>query len=176
MSQEYNPIVRTFGRFRAALLSGGEVARRDVRPATPLESVLPVESRRATWRRLHRQGFRLPPLRLSRRDDNRNFVGVLRATVAFALCLQRWSGLLVALPLGLVTYWVSRRRAVEFPPGLRTVGEAVFYLTSVREHKSSGYRWTRHEIALKVRRIVAESVGLPLDAVQERTTLAEVWL
>jgi hypothetical protein len=81
---------------------------------------------------------------------------------------------MLALPLGLAEHWLSRRRAVHFPFGLRTVGEVVLYLTSFREHKSSGYRWTRNEIATKVRLIFAESLGLPLDAVRPESTLAEL--
>jgi hypothetical protein len=50
----------------------------------------------------------------------------------------------------------------------------VLYLTSFREHRGSGYRWTRNEIATKVRLIVAESLGVPLDAVQPETTLEEL--
>jgi hypothetical protein len=74
----------------------------------------------------------------------------------------------------MVVYWAGRRRAVHFPLGLRTVGELVIYATPFGEHKDSGYRWTRNEIALKVRMTVAESVGLPLEAIQPETKLAEL--
>ncbi len=45
--QTYNPIVRTFGQVRAALLSSCDVARRDIRPDTPLVYLLPEAERRA---------------------------------------------------------------------------------------------------------------------------------
>jgi hypothetical protein len=99
---------------------------------------------------------------------------IVGATVKFALALQRWYALLLALPVTMVVYWAGRRRAVHFPLGLRTVGELVIYATHFGEHKDSGYRWTRNEIALKVRMIVAESVGLPLEAIQPETKLAEL--
>jgi hypothetical protein len=89
--------------------------------------------------------------------------------------LQRWYALLLAIPLVLVVHWASRRRAVQFPLGLRSVGEMVIYATCFAEHKGSGYRWTRNEIALKVRMIVAESAGLPLEAIQPETKLAELF-
>jgi hypothetical protein len=50
----------------------------------------------------------------------------------------------------------------------------VLYLTCFREHKASGYRWTRNEIATKVRLVIAESLGLDLEAVQPEQTLAEL--
>ena len=100
---------------------------------------------------------------------------MLTATLKSALYLQRWYALFVALPVTILVYWTSRRRAVHFPLGLRTVGEFVIYLTRFGDHKESGYRWTRNEITLKVRMIVAESVGLPLEAVQPETRLTELW-
>ncbi len=50
----------------------------------------------------------------------------------------------------------------------------VIYVTHFGEHRDSGYRWTRNEIALKVRMVVAQSVGLPLEAVQPETKLFEL--
>src|SRR5262249_7512827 len=69
---------------------------------------------------------------------------------------------------------VSRRRAVHLPLGLRTVGELVLYSTCFREHRGSGYRWTANEVATKVRLVLAESLGVPLDAVRPENTLAEM--
>jgi len=174
MAPGYNPLVRTFGRFRAGLVSSLGLARHQVHPRAPLETLIPVHRRREVWRRLRRQGLRVPALRLAPRERAWEVFGVVKTAVSFALWLQKWPALLAAFPLGLVAYRVSRRRAVHFPLGLRTVGEMVLYLTSFREHSSSGYRWTRNEIATKVRLIVAESLGLPLDAVRPEKTLAEL--
>jgi hypothetical protein len=174
MSDAYNPIVRTFCRLRAGLIDGLGVARHEVRPGTPLEDILPVERRREVWGRLQRQGLRLPALELSERDFRLGFWTVLRATVSAAVYLRSWYALFLALPLAVVVNRVNRRRAVHFPLGLRTVGEMVIFVTSFNEHKDGGYRWTRNEIALKVRMTVAESVGLPLDAVRPETRLADL--
>jgi hypothetical protein len=174
VAQQYNPIVRTFGRFRAGLLDSLGVDRDEIRPDTPLEDLIPAHERREVWRRLRRQGLRMPALELTAADRAWEFFGVLKMTASLALALQRGAGLLAALPLGLLAYWASRRRAVLFPLGLRTVGEMVLYLTSFPEHKASGYRWTYNEVAFKVRLVVAESLGLPLDAVHPDDTLAEL--
>lgn len=170
----YSPIVRTFCRFRAGLLASLDVARHDVRPATPLESLLPVERRRAVWEQLRREYLRLPELELSARDRRRNLLSITRMVVSAAVSLRSWQALLLAFPLALAVHWATRRRAVHFPLGLKTVGEVVIYATSFPEHKDSGYRWTRNEIALKVRMIVAESAGLPLEAIQPETRFAEL--
>src|SRR6185312_12661209 len=174
MPAAYNPIVRNFCRLRAGLVDQLGVARHEVRPGTTLDALLPIRVRREVWEQLRRQGLRLPALELSGRDHTRNFWVVLRATVSSAVYLQRWSALILAVPLAMVVAWVTRRRAVHFPLGLRTVGELAIYATPFGEHKDSGYRWTRNEIALKVRMTVAESVGLPLEEVQPETKLNEL--
>jgi len=81
---------------------------------------------------------------------------------------------LLALPVGVVVYWISRPRAVEFPLCVKTVGELAVYLTSYRDHRDSGYRWTDEEVAAKVRMIIADWAGLPFDAVRPETTFEEL--
>jgi hypothetical protein len=174
MSYKYNPIVRTFSKLRAELLNNLAIPRHDVRPDTPLAALLPAERRREIWMRLQRRGFPLPPLELPPEERRRNAIGVARAAVGLALSLQRLAGLLLAIPLTLVAYCASRPKAVLFPLGLRTVGEVVLYLTSFREHKSSGYRWTKNEISIKVRLIFAMNLGLHLTAVQPHHTMADL--
>ena len=99
---------------------------------------------------------------------------MLKATASTALYFQRWYALLVAFPVALVVYSINRHRAVHIPLGLKTVGEMVIYATCFAEHKASGYRWTKNEIALKVRMTIAESTGRSLDAIQPETKLAEL--
>jgi hypothetical protein len=49
-----------------------------------------------------------------------------------------------------------------YSPIMRTYCRFRSVLTnSLSEHKHSGYRWTRNEISMKVRMIVAESAGKP---------------
>jgi hypothetical protein len=174
MTDAYSPIVRTFCRLRSGLTKNPGVARHDVRPATPLDEILPTATRRGAWKQLQRQGLRLPDLEFSGQDHWRNFWIVLKATGSSALHLQSWYALLFALPLMFIVSRARRHRAVQFPLGLSTVGELVIYATQFSEHKDSGYRWTRNEIAMKVRMIVAESVGMPLEAIQPDTKLLEL--
>jgi hypothetical protein len=63
---------------------------------------------------------------------------------------------------------------VQLPLGLTTVGELVLGMTCFAEHKASGYRWTRNEIELKVRLILADSLGLPLEDIRPECSLQEL--
>jgi hypothetical protein len=175
MPDSYNPIVRTFARFRSALLHSLGVPRNEVRPGADLETLIPIPMRRAVWRTLRREGLRVPFLQLTPLESRLRTAVVLKTALSFLLWPQQWPALLVAVPLGVLEYWASRRRAVHIPIGLKTVGELVLYLTSFREHRASGYRWTRNEIATKVRLIFAENLGVPLDAVQPETPLEELF-
>ncbi|WP_149114076.1 acyl carrier protein [Limnoglobus roseus] len=60
------------------------------------------------------------------------------------------------------------------PPFVRTVGELTMYGTRFREHVSSGYSWSHGDVTLKVRLIVAEALGLPLEQVRPETTFVEL--
>jgi hypothetical protein len=174
MTEAYNPIMRTFCQFRAGLLDCVDVDRREIRPSTPLESLLPEPSRRAVWRSLRLRGLWPPSLEFSRRDHRRMTWGVLRVAVSLAITLRNWTALLLVFPLAMIVYRANRRRAVRLPLGLTTVGELVIYMTRFGEHKDSAYRWTRNEIELKVRLIIAESLGLDLDDVRPESTLNEL--
>jgi hypothetical protein len=174
MSEGYSPIVRTFCRLRSGLIKNAGIARHDVRPATPLDAILPTQVRRGAWKQLQRQGLTLPDLEFSKKEHWRNFLIALKATGSSALHLQSWYALFFAIPLMFIVSGVRRHRVVQIPLGMTTVGELVIYATRFSEHENSGYRWTRNEIALKVRMIVAESVGMPLEAIQPETRLVEL--
>lgn len=174
MTVYYNPIVRSFTRLRRELVRAADVPRHRIRPHAPLDELIPQCGRRAAWSRLKQNGLKVPPLELSRRTRRFTLTVVLLGTVAVALGVQAWGGLLAIIPLALLVLVASRPRAVEFPLGLRTAGELALYLTRFNEHRESGYRWTPNEVAAKVRMVIAESLGLPLDRVRPECTLAEL--
>jgi hypothetical protein len=174
MPESYSPIMRTFCQFRAGVLSCIDIDRHEIRPGTPLEVLLPEPSRRAVWEQLHRRGLRLPSLEFSERDKRRMTWAILRGTASAAVTLRSWAALLVAVPIAMAVFRANRRRAIGLPLGMKTVGELVIYMTRFSEHKESGYRWTRNEIELKVRLIVAECLGIDLDAVRPECTFAEL--
>ena len=118
--------------------------------------------------------MKLPPLELPRWPARVSFTAVMVTPVGVAVVLGHWIGLCSVVPLCALSFLVSRPWCVAFPIGLRTVGELGLCLTSYAEHRGSGYRWTRNEVAMKVRMIVAGSLALRLDEVRPETTWAEL--
>jgi hypothetical protein len=174
MAPAYNPIIRTFCRFRAVLVDSLGVDRRLVHPRTPLDVLIPAARRAEALERLREAWLRAPAL--ERRIQQYPLCGVVAVAVSLvgivSMALQSWLVFLAALPLlfGLVVlaFRVRRTRVVPVPLGPRTVGEMVIFLTRFGEHP--GYRFSRNEIALKVRLVVAGSVGVPVDQVGEETS------
>jgi hypothetical protein len=161
-------------RLRAALPDCLDTLHPDARPETPLETLFPVAQRREAWRRLGRQGFRLPPLHLPAEEDRRIWLRVLRVVGSLVLWLRWWPALVLALPLAVLFYRLSRHRAVEFPACVKTVGELALYLTPYRDQREGGCRWTDEEVAAKVRMVVADWAGLPFEEVRPEMTFEEL--
>jgi hypothetical protein len=174
MAGHYNPVVRTFARLRAEMVRATGLPRHRIRPHVALEELIPRSGRRVAWRRLRRDGLTLPPLELSRPVRRFTRAVVLFGVTAVALGLQTWVGLQAVAPLGLLAALATRPWAVEFALGMRTAGELSLYLTRFGEHRESGYRWTSNEVTTKVRMVIAESLGLPLDRVRPECTWAEL--
>lgn len=164
----YNPIVRTFNRLRAALTAATGVDRREVRPDTPLESLLPREYRRELWPFLRESGLPVGPLVPSGRACA---AGCLLPAIiaAGAVGSETWPGLLLVVPAWLAVLWVGRPVAVEFPFAARTVGQLVLELTDPIEMRVAGRKWAESEIELKVRMIVADWAGMKLEDVTRKT-------
>lgn len=174
MRTTYIPIVRTFCRLRADLVAALGVARHAVRPDTHLIDLLPIERRRDVWRRLRQEGLALPPLDHSPADLLTAAATACKTAAGLALALESWYALLSLVPITALIGAAFRHRAVYFPLGITTVGELVIYLTSYRDHAASGYRWTRAEIALKVRFTVGEALGYTLEDVTEDRSFVEL--
>jgi hypothetical protein len=104
-------------------------------------------------------------------------VGVLVWTSVFiiAMCFSAFQfgcewPLLLALPLVFFdAFRASRRWATELPPFIETVGELAVYGIRFADHGGSGYQWSHGDIELKVRLIIAESLGMMLESVRPET-------
>jgi hypothetical protein len=168
----YNPIVRVFGQLRSALAEATGSPSRAIRPGTKLEWVLPLERRRELWRAMRRNGVRLPALELPRPVGW--FVGPSLIVLSFAaaFALGHPAGCLTGIPALLLFVLLSRPWQTTFPAGLRTVGELTLYITDSVEHRASGYKWTRNEIAFKVRVVLAEALNVPLDRIELKSRLS----
>src|SRR5262245_31547095 len=104
MTEFYNPIVRTFNRLRAGLLASLDVPREVIRPATPLEMLIPVERRREIWDTLGRGGLNVPALGLPNSIENASVVAWLATTASFALWLHEWTALLSGYSFARILY------------------------------------------------------------------------
>jgi len=166
MSHYYNPIVRNFCTLRASLEECLPLSRREVHPRTLIQDIVPADKRREVWQRLRQRGLPVPALTRSGRVTALAIIGVLVLALPSALTLRNWFVLIILLQLALKAIWLARPWAVHIPFGIQTLGELALYATPFKEHKHSGYRWTRNEISFRVRLIVAEAMGLPLDHVQ----------
>lgn len=162
----YNPIVRAFGATRAALCGALKVPRSAVRAGTVLAELVPVRDRRRTWAALRRAGVRVPCLELSGFSSAVFAQLVLLAVVvSYGATRSPWLAAATFVAACVAARAASRPWAVHIPGCVRTVGELAVYGTRFAEHAASGHRWTRGEVALKTRILVAASGGLTLDAV-----------
>jgi hypothetical protein len=180
MNGYYNPIVRTFGLCRRVLMEATGLPRQCFRPDTRLDDLLPAHLAGEVFAALRRAGLRPPAvMTLS------TALGCLALFVAGPGLVGwgmggPWTGLAAAASallfpafLLIVSLIPATRRAGVRPDGGMTLGELAVHCTSYREHKASGYRWSRGDIALKVRLIVADHAGAPLSRVREETRFVD---
>ncbi|MBI2804040.1 MAG: hypothetical protein HYX68_03550 [Planctomycetes bacterium] len=171
----YNPIIRNFCRLRRVLVETLGLPRAAVRPSAKLANLIPPSERRRVWEALRRENLDIGELSLS--------IGQLGSCLAVMLawmlggCLV-WRGgwfvfLLSGLLLGLLVAEILLRRfSREIYPSL-TVGDAVLATTKCDECREAGYRLTRNEIFLKVRRVVAHAAGVDPSEITPATSFTE---
>lgn len=192
----YNPIVRTFCRIRAALMEAG-VDRSRITPDALLEDLL-QPNQRVTFRRAlvtrgvatRRAAIGVAPTTVEALSPLLLLVillcGVLMlvATVAGSPIIAL---LLFSLVISLLAVSVFRltdeirlpdsafgaQAAIPESPEDGSIGELTLRLTRFGDHKASGYRFSRNEIAFKVKRIVSEQLGIPLEQITDDLEFAD---
>jgi hypothetical protein len=174
MVSHYNPIVRTFDQLKDVLSRMTDTPAEQIVPGESLEKLLPLEVRRALWRELRREGLDVPGLQLPSAFGLTAAGSVLLRTLTLTVLLRNLWALLTGLPLGVVTFLLTRPWAVRFPLGLRTAGELALWATRYSDHTDSGYNWTEEEIATKVRMVLAVSLNRQLDEIHMESTLDEL--
>ena len=192
----YNPIVRTFCRIRAALVKAG-VDRRKVTPDALLEDLLPADQRIAFRRELVDKGVTTKWTAASVSPTTAesilsNFLLVVLAFGLIALFAVLTGSLIggvlvfgvIAFLAAILIYRSAKSTAlpdsaftVQAPipesPEYGSIGELTLRLTKCGDHKASGYRFTRNEIAFKVKRIVSEQLGIPLEQITDDLEFAD---
>jgi hypothetical protein len=176
---EYNPIVRTFNQVRTAILAVTDTPRGHIRPSATLASVIPPERWEAVGAELQRRGLPRPYWTPPPRDDLEP--GCASAGAAPSIGQMLGSGwllvrlwLLVRVPLNLLLGMADPGREVEWSLGRWTVGDLAVYCTSFPAHRACGYHWSRGDIALKVRLIVAVWLGVAPEKVREDASLIDL--
>jgi hypothetical protein len=130
--------------------------------------------RREVWRRLRREGFRVPALELSTPAALSSTLLVLKLSAAFASWLQSRLATCVIVPIGFIIFRVNRRWAVHFPENWLTVGELALRLTPFGDHMGSGGWWTQEDISQKVRLVLAECLNIDAKDIRPESTLREL--
>ncbi|MBX9581551.1 MAG: hypothetical protein K2X87_14720 [Gemmataceae bacterium] len=176
MSEWYNPIVRTFNRYRVALRESAGLPRERVVASARLDALIPRDQRRAVWAGLRARGLETPDLELSTATRAGWTVAVLAVAGAVGVWVGNgWAAAAVIIPACYVAFRLSRPWAKSFPPYVRTVGELTVYGTRFADHAGSGYRWSHADILLKVRLAIAEMLGRPPDQIRRDSKLFELF-
>lgn len=179
------PMMRKFFEVRDHLAQLWSLQRKDIRPSTRIESIVPRKRRRA-WESLRKRHPWLPELVLKPGMDRTmlliaagSFFGCLVLLIA---CIARLgAGLGVAVGLMIAAMWTAflvalyRRAATQLPDSLQTVGDMARRLTAISmPHDGGGQRllWQLHVVD-EVRRLTAEFLGLPLEKVKPESRFVE---
>jgi acyl carrier protein len=164
---------RMFYRVRRILTATLGAPRRAVRPAARFEDVVSRHQRRRIWQLLRAEGLMLPGLRLSRIAQ--------RVTTALAILSSTWlglcsGGLVPALALAVLLGWVAwlatRPLAVHVSCGDGTLRAVVLSGSPFRANDRAS-SLPDQAIAARVRHIISESLGVPLEEVRDEASFVE---
>jgi acyl carrier protein len=161
---------RAFYRLRKALIECGVAGRKDVAPKTALESLIPKHDRKAIWDALaHSMRCKLPQLE---RPDGLCAVLIAGSAVT-SLCLialgavqsdsgWTWWSVLGGAAVPILSFALSRPRAIEFRQGCQTVGGLVEWLREEQRPRFAGADrvWTEREVWETISGLLVEMQGL----------------
>ncbi|MGL4462936.1 MAG: hypothetical protein ACRDD1_15565 [Planctomycetia bacterium] len=178
MTGGYNPIVRSYNRYRAAL---GEIlgaSRRDLRPGARLDNLVPPERRKEVWKELRARGLDMPDLYDATPPAgcplHSSMLLCIASAAVWLLTGFLWIAMVFAAFAVLIMDSISKRwvEELEIPPYCRTVGELTVYGVHYKDHPDA--RWSHATLSLKVRMIVAEVYWLKLDEIRPETRLVDL--
>lgn len=160
---------RSFYELRRQMLALLPLRRRDIRPDTALEQIIPRRRRRSVWRHLRKAGLKLPSLCLSWRA-----VAMTACAVAAITAFSAWHTASRNWPLWFIAYsllaaLVTRPLAQTLPVGATTVGEAALLLAKPPENSPACL--TRAEVTQRVRLIISSQLAIPLEQLNDDTDL-----
>lgn len=185
----YNPIVRTFCRLRSALIDLG-IEPRAITPRTPLAMLDSQISVSALRSKLYDCGLlEVPSIpEWDARTGNPLTIATLLVVLIGGLYALASFGasavFLIPFAVALIPFvWWLEHRVIAKPAsrldeawvqGLGTVGHLTIWLTHFGTLRESGYQFTRNEISLKVRMIVAHWLHIPIEEIREETLFVDL--
>jgi hypothetical protein len=90
------------------------------------------------------------------------------------LALRTWFAILSIVELTFLAYKLTRPLAIHPPQCCTTVGQAALCLRNIRTPDGRVVGWTREEIAERVRMMIAEVAGLPIQQMTDDTNLIDL--
>ena len=172
---KYNPFSRNFYLIRRVLIETLNLPRHAVRPSAKLAELIPHGQRQLVLDRLRREKLDVETITVL---PGRWILFVMAALVIWILftlelAMSCWFVVPGALLVAVVTgKGLGYLFAMDIDPAF-TVGDVVLALTSPSKCQEAGYRLTRNEIFLKVRRIVASNFGVDPSQIKAETNFVE---
>jgi acyl carrier protein len=169
---------RTFYALRRTLMADFACTRRQVKPDVLLESLIPRPNRRAAWQRtqaalqskswpeLHRPAWLVIIL----------FVVFAGSSIGFwAAGLPPWAAALLGVVPWRLALIATKPFRTEFPQSCLTAGELARFLVGHAPGllAPTGRVWTREEVAVTVRRLTIEHLGLRPEQYREDARFVE---
>ena len=169
---------KAFYAVRRVVMKEFGTQRAQVKPDTALESLIPRPNRRAAWRRTQEmlEAESLPELLRPTW-----VVAVLAAVYAggVGVCwlagLPFWASAMAGVVPWRLAHVATRAFRTEFPASCRTAGELAQYLVghAAKLFEPTGRVWTREEVAITIRRLTIEHLGLRPDQYDEHARFVE---
>lgn len=166
---------RAFFALRSKLLDLLPLQRREIRPSSSLESLIPEKERRRVWQSLRKDGMDLPWLSIGRTARILIFMAASAATICWLSHFGQqygnrlwttgfWlSGSLVFVGVALMATSLHRPWATRIPAPYLTVRDVATQLACLDVSGRSSGLLSRDDVAHNIRMIIAYELGIPLE-------------
>ena len=167
------PTTKSFYEIRRLLCEKLPVKRREIRPSTKLDDLIPRRSRRRIFKSLSKRSLWVPELQPPGVMSLIGFVLALAAGVKVGILSGLSGGIVLGIIIGFITlyatlsvvYWITIPLAVCFPKGYETIGDLVRRATPNYDRQDE----IDTKVLYRVRLIVSEQMGVPIKKLAPQT-------
>ena len=171
------PTTKSFYEVRKLLCEKLAVKRRDIRPSTKLNGLIPRRLRRRIFKALSKRSLWVPELQLPLVMNWMGLVLVLASGIGVGVSSGLAGGIILGIIAGFITlylmlaafYWITLPLAVSFPSGYETIGDLVRRVTPNYDAKDE----IDVRVLDRVRRIVSEQMGVPIEKLAPQTSFTK---